>query len=167
MLKELYWIEGPWQGKLAVGPRPRGGDWLRNDVAKWTRAGVNSVLSLLTPEEESDLDLRSEASEVRAQGMDFTSFPIPDRQIPRSEAKLSEVLEGVARHLAAGKNVLVHCRQGIGRSGLAAACLLVKNGVSPGAAVDSVSAARGLRVPETSEQREWIDHYAVALTGMK
>ena len=167
MWKELYWIEGPWQGKLAVGPRPRGGDWLKDDISKWKQAGINSVLSLLTPEEESDLDLRGEEGEVRAQGADFTTFPIPDRQIPRSEAKFSEVLGKVARDLSAGRNVLVHCRQGIGRSGLAAACLLVKNGLSPGAAVDSVSAARGLPVPETTEQRDWIDHYAAALTGAK
>jgi protein-tyrosine phosphatase len=99
--------------------------------------------------------------------MDFTSFPIPDRQVPRSEAKLSEVLEGVTRALSSGKNVLVHCRQGIGRSGLVAGCLFVKNGMSPGAAVDSVSAARGVPVPETAEQRDWIDRYAVALTATK
>ena len=167
MWKELHWIEGPWQGKLAVGPRPRGGEWLKDDIAKWRRAGINSVLSLLTPEEESDLDLRGEAGEVRAQGADFTSFAIPDRQIPRSEAKLAEALESVARDLSSGKNVLVHCRQGIGRSGLVAACLLVKKGMSPGAAVESVSAARGIAVPETEEQRDWIDHYAAALTGTK
>jgi protein-tyrosine phosphatase len=167
MWKDVYWIEGPWQGKLAVGPRPRGGDWLKDDVAKWKGAGISSVLSLLTPEEERDLDLGREAGEVRAQGLDFTSFPIPDRQIPRSEAKFSEVLEIAARDLSAGKNVLVHCRQGIGRSGLAAACLLVKNGLSPGAAVDTISAAGGLTVPETTEQRDWIHHFAAALTGTK
>jgi protein-tyrosine phosphatase len=164
MLKELYWIEGPWHGKLAVGPRPRGGDWLKDDISKWGRAGVDSVLSLLTPEEEGDLDLRGEAGEVRAQGMIFSSLPIPDRQIPKSESKLAEVLESITSDLSAGKNVLVHCRQGIGRSGLVAACLLVKKGMSPGAAVDAVSAARGVSVPETTEQREWIDHHATALT---
>ena len=167
MLKELYWIEGPWHGKLAVGPRPRGGDWLRDDIAKWKQAGIDSVLSLLTPEEESDLDLRGEAGEVRTQGVDFTSFPIPDRQIPRSEAKFSAVLGGVARDLSAGRNVLVHCRQGIGRSGLVAACLLVKKGMSPGAAIESVAVARGVSVPETEEQRDWIDHYAAALSSTK
>jgi protein-tyrosine phosphatase len=125
------------------------------------------VLSLLTPGEEKDLGLRDEDGEVRKQGMEFTSFPIPDLQIPRSEAKWAEVLEKVTRSLSSGKNVLVHCRQGIGRSGLVAACLLVKKGMSPGAAVESVSAARGLSVPETPEQRDWIDHYAVGLTTAK
>jgi protein-tyrosine phosphatase len=167
MPKELYWLDESWPGKLAIAPRPRGGEWLEDDIAGWKRAGVNAVLSLLTPGEEKDLGLRDEDGEVRKQGMEFTSFPIPDLQIPRSEAKWAEVLEKVTRSLSSGKNVLVHCRQGIGRSGLVAACLLVKKGMSPGAAVESVSAARGLSVPETPEQRDWIDHYAVGLTTAK
>jgi protein-tyrosine phosphatase len=164
MRKELYWLDESWPGRLAVGPRPRGGEWLKGDVSAWKRAHVDGVLSLLTADEEEDLDLRDEAGEVRAQGMSFFSFPIPDRQIPKSESKLAEILELVTRDLSAGKNVLVHCRQGIGRSGLVAACLLVKKGMSPGGAIDSVSAARGVSVPETAEQRDWIDHHAAALT---
>ena len=69
--------------------------------------------------------------------------------------------------LSAGKNVVVHCRQGIGRTGLIAACLLVSRGVSPGSAVDALSAARGIQVPETAEQRQWIDHYAAVLAHPK
>jgi len=167
MPKELYWLDESWPGKLAVGPRPRGGEWLKDDVAAWKRAHINAVLSLLTPDEEREMDLREEAGAVRAQGIDFTSFPIRDRQIPSSETKWSEVLEKLARDLTSGKNLLVHCRQGIGRSGLAAACLLVKRGMSPGAAVEVVSAARGVTIPETAEQRDWIDHYAAALTSAK
>jgi len=160
MRKELYWLDESWPGRLAVGTRPRGGEWLKDDVSSWKRAHIDGVLSLLTPDEEQDLDLREEAGEVRAQGMSFTSFPIPDRQTPKSESKLAEVLELATRDLSDGRNVLVHCRQGIGRSGLVAACLLVKKGTSPGAAVDLVSAARGVSVPETLEQRDWIDHHA-------
>jgi protein-tyrosine phosphatase len=165
--KELYWLDGPWRGKLAMAARPRGGDWLQDDIANWKRAGIDAVLSLLTPDEEREMDLRDEAGEATTQGMEFDSFPIPDRQIPRSEAKWSEVLEKVTRTLSDGKNVVVHCRQGIGRSGLVAACLLVRKGMSPGAAVEMASSARGVPVPETSEQRDWIDHYAVGLATTK
>jgi protein-tyrosine phosphatase len=164
MRKELYWLDESWPGRLAVGPRPRGGEWLKDDVSGWKRAQVDGVLSLLTPEEELDMDLRDEASAVRAQGMSFTSFPIPDRRIPKTESELAEVLERITADLSAGKNILIHCRQGIGRSGVVAACLLVKKGMSPGAAIDSVSEARGVSVPETAEQRDWIDHHAAALT---
>jgi protein-tyrosine phosphatase len=140
---------------------------LRDDLANWKRLGVDTVLSLLTPEEERDMDLRDEATEARSQGLEFASLPIPDREVPKSETKLAEALEDTNRALSGGKNVVVHCRQGIGRSGLVAACLLVKKGVSPGAAVELVSAARGVSVPETSEQRDWIDHYAVGLAATK
>jgi protein-tyrosine phosphatase len=164
MLSELYWLDERWPGKLALAARPRGGDWLQDEISNWKRAGIGSVVSLLTPEEEKDLDLRDESRESSAHGLEFISFPIPDRQVPRSEAKLAAALDKISDVLSAGKNVVVHCRQGVGRSGLVAACLLVKNGMSPGAAVEKVSAARGVAIPETIEQREWIDHYAAAFT---
>jgi len=160
----LYWLDQAWPGKLALAARPRGGDWLEDEIENWKRAGISSVLSLLTPQEESDLDLRDEVQVAKKQGLDFISFPIPDLEVPRSEAKLAEVLAEVDKTLLAGKNVVVHCRQGIGRSGLMAVCLLVRRGMSPGAAVEIVSAARGVSVPETPEQRDWIDHHAAAFT---
>lgn len=164
MSTRFYWIDGPWAGKLALSARPRGGDWLKGEIDDWRRAGINSVLSLLTPQEELDLDLRDEVTETRKLGLEFTSFPIPDRQVPPSQAKLGEVLDKLNKTLSAGRNVLVHCRQGIGRAGLVGACLLIKNGMSPGAALDALSAARGVAIPETMEQRNWIERYAPVLT---
>jgi protein-tyrosine phosphatase len=164
MPSKLYWLDQAWPGRVALAARPRGGDWLSDEVAGWKQAGVGMVLSLLEHHEEESLDIRGEAAEVRRQGIEFTSFPIPDRQVPASEAKLAQALDKVEHALSSGKNVLVHCRQGVGRTGLVAACLLIKRGLSPGAAVEQLSAARGVAVPETTEQREWIDHYAAALT---
>jgi protein-tyrosine phosphatase len=161
---KLNWLEGPWPGKLALAARPRGGDWLAEDIAGWKRAGVDAVLSLLTIEEEQDLELLGEAKKSRQHGLEFSAFPIPDRQVPASESGLGKALEHLAVNLSSGKNVVVHCRQGVGRSGLIGVCLLIEAGMSPGAAVDSISAARGVPVPETVEQREWIDHYAAAFT---
>jgi protein-tyrosine phosphatase len=160
----LYWISGPWKGKLALAARPRGGDWLDDEVIGWKRAGISAVLSLLTAQEEQEFELRNEGEQTRKMGLEFSSFPIEDRQVPKSEANLSQALDDVTTILCAGRNVLVHCRQGIGRTGLVAACLLIKSGMSPGAAVQAASAARGVAVPETVEQRDWIERYAPALT---
>jgi protein-tyrosine phosphatase len=166
MLDGLHWLEGPWQGRLAIAPCPRGDDWLEDEIANWKRAGIGGVLSLLTSEEEQELGLSAERNEVTRQGIEFTSFPIGDRRVPVSETPFAWTIEKLDHELESGKNVLVHCRQGIGRSGLVAACLLIGRGLSPGAAVNAVSAARGTTIPDTDEQREWIDHYAVA-TGPK
>ncbi|MGA2355040.1 MAG: dual specificity protein phosphatase family protein [Terriglobales bacterium] len=167
MSTRLYWVEGPWLGKLALTARPRGGDWLDDEMAAWRGAGIDTVLSLLTPEEEQELDLKCEARDVKARGMKFASLPIPDREVPNSESEVSAMLDRLDADLSAGKNVVVHCRQGIGRTGLVAACLLVAKGLSPEVAVKTLSAARGIAIPETVEQRRWIDHYAAVLASAK
>jgi len=167
MWTELHWVNGPWPGKLALASRPRGGDWLEDEMSAWRRAGIHTVLSLLTPEEEHDLDLKREAREAEVQGMKFISLPIPDRQVPNSESEVSAALDRIDADLAVGKNIVVHCRQGVGRTGLVAACLLIAKGLSPEAAVKILSAARGAPIPETVEQRRWIDHYAAVLASAK
>src|SRR4051812_231725 len=90
---QLFWIEGPWQGKLALAARPRGGDWLQDEMAGWAEAGVGTVFSLLTPDEEASLELSDEAVEAEAHNMRFTSFPIEDRQVPTSPSELAKALE--------------------------------------------------------------------------
>ena len=167
MITDVYWVEGPWPGKLAIAPRPRGAEWLKDDIAGWERCGVNTIVSLLMPEEEKDLDLLDEGHRGRERGMQFISFPIPDREVPASQTELSALLEKLDHDLTAGKNVLIHCRAGIGRSALVAACLLVMKGLSPESAVRKVSTARGLSVPETRDQRNWIDQYASTLAATK
>jgi protein-tyrosine phosphatase len=126
---------------------PGGGDWLEDEIASWRGAGIDAVLSLLTPGEEHDLDLMAEQRETKAKGMEFISFPIPDREVPDSEAVMASALEELDRALSSGKNVVVHCRQGVGRTGLVAACLLVSKGLTPETAVRTLSAARGVPVP--------------------
>ncbi len=164
---ELYWVDGPWPGKLALAARPRGGEWLHDELVNWRREDVDTVLSLLTREEEQDLDLTHEDRETRSQGMTFRSFPIPDRQVPDSQARLTKLLEKLDRELVSGTNVVVHCRQGIGRTGLVAACLLVKKGLEAKVAIRRLSAARGVQIPETDEQRRWIDHFASTFANLK
>lgn len=145
-----------WPGKLFVSSRPRGGDWLGDETEKWRDSGIQTVVSLLEREEEAELEIRGEAGEVTKQGMRFISFPIPDRGVPRSTAAALRALDAVHDELQRGRNVLVHCRQGIGRTGLVAASLLVMDGTDPRSAIEEVSKARGVRVPETADQEQWI-----------
>jgi len=163
MYTELYWVDGLWPGKLALSARPRGGEWLEDEITAWRRAGVDTVFSLLTEEEETDLDIAGEASQANAHGMGFLSFPILDRQVPDSETGLAKALETLDSELTSGRNVVLHCRQGIGRTGLVASCLLLTKGLDPETAVQRLSATRGIPMPETPEQRLWVDHFASVL----
>ena len=42
-------------------PRPRGGDWLEDEIQAWRRSGVGVVVSLLTPDEIADYDAYDES----------------------------------------------------------------------------------------------------------
>lgn len=154
---QLFWIDGPWEGRLAISARPRGGDWLEDEIAGWRAFGIRTVLSLLTRDEDEALGLQHEGPRCRDAGITFVSFPIVDRSVPTSQVETLRVIERLDRDLAQGKNVLVHCRQGVGRSGLIAASLLVARGTAPEDAMKELSDARQVQVPETLRQRIWIE----------
>ncbi len=143
-----------------MAARPRGGEWVSDEMACWREEGVNTVVSLLEAGEERELGLELERTEVQAQGMNFQSFPIPDREAPTSSRDFVQTLQQIERDLLAGTNVVLHCRQGIGRTGLFAASLLLHAGYKPAVAVALLSETRGVTVPETEEQRRWLDGYA-------
>jgi protein-tyrosine phosphatase len=160
MQTEFYWIDAPWPGRLAISSRPRGGDWLEDEVRSWQQSGLDTVVSLLTDDEIADLDLTREAKLCQAQGLQFLAFPIVDRAVPSSRRATLDFARKLDKTLAEGKNLLIHCRQGIGRSALIAACLLVLSGMDAETAFQRVSAARGVSVPETPEQRKWVMDFA-------
>jgi protein-tyrosine phosphatase len=166
MLTPIHWVHGPWNGRLGLSARPRGGDWLDDEIAAWRDAGIHLILSHLTPEEESDLGLQGEKNQALQCGLKFLSFPVPDRETPASVRDALVNFELVDQALSQGENVLVHCRQGIGRAALSAVCLLILKGISVDEAVRMVSHARGVQVPETVEQRAWIDDFAARLMGI-
>jgi protein-tyrosine phosphatase len=146
-------------------PRPRGGDWLEDEVRGWQRAGIAPVVSFLTSDEIADLDLAKEEQLCRANGIEFIAFPIEDRGVPPSRRATLELLSELIRKLVAGQNVAIHCRQGIGRAALLAACLLVLGNLHPDTAIERVSAARGCPVPETAEQKQWLASFAAAVAS--
>jgi protein-tyrosine phosphatase len=155
----IYRIKGPWPGTLSIVSRPRGGDWLDDEVRKWKNEGLHAVVSLLTNEELDEFALLREKTASEKQDLQFFSLPIADLGVPSSREDTHAamaILNQVEKLLATGRNVAIHCRQSIGRSGMIAASLLVMAGSDPLEAFASVSQDRGLPVPETNEQREWV-----------
>jgi protein-tyrosine phosphatase len=163
MSTEVYRIDGPWTGALAVSARPRGGDWLDDEVRQWREAGFDLIVSLLTPDEVDEMDLKLEERYSGQQHLEFISFPIVDRSVPESRSATIHLIERLDGDLSKGKSINIHCRQGIGRSSLIAASLLIAKGILPEEALKRISRARNAPVPETSEQRKWIDSLALSL----
>jgi protein-tyrosine phosphatase len=167
MFTKPYWIDGPWSGRLAVSPRPRGGDWLEDELNAWRESGVHVVVSLLESEEANDLGLEKEEEHSQARGIVFHSLPTLDRSVPQSLGDLLSLLQGLEKSLNAGKRVVIHCRQGIGRAGVVAVCLLLRRVKTLDEAIACVTAARRVPVPETAEQLEWLRAHEREIVGSR
>jgi protein-tyrosine phosphatase len=157
-LVRLYWVDAAISGRLAVAPMPKGGGFLEEEIGVWKGAGVDSVLCLLTDTEMSGLQLAQEGELCQAQGMDFVHFPIVDRAVPDASA-IRPLIDDMATRLRQGRRLLVHCRAGIGRTGLVASCCLIRCGFTATDAMAAVSRARGVAIPDTDEQRRWIEQF--------
>ena len=154
-----YWINTNSTLRLAITPRPRGGDWLEFEAQAMRRDQIDILASLLTPEESAELDLVAEASVCAAAGIDFRNFPIPDRQVPESTSAFRDWITELHQQARAGRSIATHCRAGIGRSSLTLAAILSLEGFTAEAAFQGISEARGLKVPDTEEQIEWIRRF--------
>lgn len=156
MRADIYWIPQTSNGRLAIMPRPRAGDWLDDELNAWRDGGIDVVVSLLTPAEIIELGLQDESYLCAKNKMSYLSYPILDRQVPTSTKATSDLVQTIENSLEAGKGIAVHCRMGVGRSGLITACILVKQGLRVEAAFDTIGRARRLTVPDTEEQVKWV-----------
>jgi protein-tyrosine phosphatase len=152
----IYWIDVPTPGRLGIMARPRAGEWLDDEIAGWKAADIAVVVCLLEKNEIDELCLGDEDSFCRRYGIEFLSFPIPDRGHPESIGRTETLTAAIATKLKGGSAVAIHCRAGIGRSSLIAACTLIGLGFDANAAFDLIASARGMKVPDTDEQRSWV-----------
>jgi protein-tyrosine phosphatase len=157
---DVYWLAGPWPGRLAILARPRGEDWLQDEIVGWKEAGIDVVVSLLSKNEEAELGLSDEGEFVQRSGLTFINFPIPDYSVPPSKQATRQLVAELKERLSLGSRVGIHCRQGIGRSSLVAACVLVTAGESAGNVFDQIGTARRAKVPDTAEQKDWVTSFA-------
>ena len=152
----LYSVQALSTGKVSIMARPRGGDWLPDEIRALHSSGVDILVSLLTDAEVSELDLTEAAACCQSQGITYISFAIEDLSIPPFSEQTFQLLRQLQAYLAEGKHIALHCRGGIGRSGMMAASLLVLTGLTAEQAFDLLSQVRGYSVPETAEQRAWV-----------
>lgn len=156
MRSAIYWIKGNWPGRIAIVARPRGGDWLEDEVAAWVNAGLDVIVSLLEEDEAAELGLRQEGALCQAAGLSFISLPIVDRSIPASQKDALALADKLGKLLKQGKNIGIHCRQSVGRASLLAASVLFSLRIAPHDALQRIGEARGCEVPETPQQLEWL-----------
>ncbi|KAI0251507.1 protein-tyrosine phosphatase-like protein [Lactifluus subvellereus] len=137
------------------------------------RAGVRTFIDLTESGELSPYAPHL-AAHVARLGIDqdeieYHSFPIPDRCLPRSVGYVRQILDVLRDNARRGRTTAVHCRGGIGRTGLVVGCWLVESGVvEDGAAAlrfiadewKSVEKCRRFpQSPETGRQCDFVRNF--------
>jgi ADP-ribosyl-[dinitrogen reductase] hydrolase len=156
-LPNSYWVE---PGRLLAGEHPAGNDAAstRERIDVLVAAGVRAFIDLTEPHELEPYRALLSAD------VGYENFPIPDHALPRSPQQMREVQVALERAMGATGVVYVHCRAGIGRTGVTIGCYLREQGESPqGAMVElnrlwqqNARAARWPSIPETQEQEDYV-----------
>lgn len=102
----------------------------------------------------SDLFARAAAHEV-----EIIWFPIRDVSVPKSMDETVKLVNRLLADARRGRTVVIHCRGGIGRTGLIAASCLVALGRAPDDAIQQIRTIRPRSV-ETREQEDFVSKFA-------
>lgn len=152
-----------------VQPDALSGAWDRNldaDLAVIRDWGARVIVTLVEHRELDALQVSNLGDRTVASGMQWLHLPIMDQGIP--DAFWDRVWKEKAPDLHAildkDGNVLVHCKGGLGRTGLVAARLLIERGTPPGQAIEQVRQARPGAI-ENSLQETYVRQVQVSGTA--
>lgn len=136
------------------------GRWARGLDADLTTIrdwGAKALVTLIEEQEFELLKVPVLGRRAREMGLQWHHLPIRDVNVPDESFESAWQQSGpiLLAALRRGERVVVHCRGGLGRSGLVAAKLLVELGVSPRDAINRVRAVRRGAI-ETREQERYV-----------
>lgn len=166
-IPESYWVL---PDRLLAGEYP--GQYqeeaTRRRLETLIRAGFDMFVDL-THDHENVPYARAlrEVGKVCEVNVTHHRFPIGDFGLPAPEL-MNRILNTIDQGLQAGRKIYVHCWGGIGRTGTAVGCYLVRHGRTGAEALDQLAiwwqAVPKSRFhpgsPETAEQRDFVLHWA-------
>lgn len=160
-LANSYWVL---PGRMLAGEYP--GVALDADtderIDRLLQAGVDAFIDLTAPGELTPYQPRLPLS------VEYDRRPIDDHGIPDNFQQMNEIVDLIADALRRQRTVYVHCRAGIGRTGMSVACHLAAGGLTGVAALEelnrlwpqSARSQRFVAVPETQQQAEFVHEWA-------
>jgi len=150
----IFHIPSDRAGQIYVMPKPDPAT-LDDQFAHLADLGVHEIVSLMEAEEAAELGLADEPQSCAEHGMAFTSFPIQDFNLPEATGFL-DLADRLRHDLRGGRSVAIHCKGGIGRSGMLASLILAPIVGGAEQAISHVSQHRGVDVPDTQKQRDFV-----------
>jgi protein-tyrosine phosphatase len=152
-------VKTPGGGSIGLSPFPQLHEL--QDFRFWR---VTALVTLVEVRELAFLGSKDLGKMVTAAGLAWHHLPISDMEPPGAAFEQLWAQSGpvLRKTLRGGGKIIVHCRAGLGRTGMIAARLLVEMGLSPDKAIAAVRAARPGAI-ETAEQEDHVRACRVAL----
>ena len=133
-------------------------DWITPQLAVGGAFAFGAVPLLRQLGVRAVVDLRSEARDDEAlladYGVAFLHLPTDDHHAV-SPPMLDEGAAFARRHMDRGERLLIHCREGIGRSVTLALCVLAELGFAPLAAMSQIKDRRYYASPSPAQFEAW------------
>lgn len=158
-LAESYWVI---PGHFLAGEYPGNFDeeGTRRRLDALLEAGLDTFINLTRPDELPSYEKSlNEQARLYERTLTCHNFPIADRGLPTA-SQMTAILDTIDAALAANHKVYLHCWGGVGRTGTAVGCYLVRHGRTGAQALEQLAAwwrevpKRSVypRSPETDEQ---------------
>jgi protein-tyrosine phosphatase len=175
-IKELPVLDGVLGMSLCPGKKDvgwSGSIWCRDldiDAQAIKNWGASVWLNLMEECDIEDVELTADMfrNKTAELGIDYIHFPIVDQEAPTLEIEklwIEQINPVLIKKLANGEKIFIHCRGGLGRTGIIAARLLFDSGVNvPPTAEDLIAVVRKARSPnaiETDVQENWVAAFYV------
>jgi len=128
---------------------------------------TDALVSLIEGHEYGLYGMEDYAEEAEAAGIAVEEFPIVDVNVPRKEQveEYADLVGRIIGFLREGRNTVVHCRGGIGRTGTVAASVLVGLGHDAEDAIRIVRESRSPRMLEAPSQEEYVREFSKRYRG--
>jgi predicted protein tyrosine phosphatase len=135
-------------------------NWITPHLAVGAAFPARAVPTLAQAGLRAVIDLRSEAHDdpglLARSGLAFLHLPVDDLQ-PVRPAQLEQGVAFTLAHLAKDERVLIHCREGIGRSVTLMLAVLVARGLEPLAALTRIKDRRHYASPSPAQFEAWAE----------
>lgn len=143
--------------KLWMMPAPTFAGGVPATLDKCLELEIKHIVSLVEDDEAWLLGLEQLGSECSARNIELLKLPIVDRKPPASTKDFTTLLSACHQLMREGESVGVHCKSGIGRSGMLICSLLGRLGVGMRESLEMIQDCRGLKAPNTAAQLKWLE----------
>ena len=119
-------------------------DRIDNDLQCISNWGAAVIVTLLEAREIATLGIAALPEKVLSKNILWLHLPMNNRGLPDEEFEEKWRWAGsrLLHFLQEGQRVLIHCKEGVGRSGIVAARLLIESGIDADSAIRAVRKAR-------------------------